>query len=74
MKKLTADYIQGMLYYDWVQNLSSSSLLTKNIKIETHRTKILPVVLYGCGTWPHIESGTQFEGVREQGAKAYTLV
>ena len=29
----------------------SSSLLSKNLKIETYRTIILPVVLYGCETW-----------------------
>jgi len=34
-----------------VQNLLSSSLLSKNLKIETYRTIILPVVLYGCETW-----------------------
>ena len=32
-----------------VQNLFSSSLLSKNLKI--FRTIILPVVLYGCETW-----------------------
>jgi hypothetical protein len=26
-------------------------LLSKNVKIEIHRTIILPVVLYGCETW-----------------------
>jgi len=25
--------------------------LSKNLKIEEHRTVILPVVLYGCKTW-----------------------
>jgi len=35
-----------------VQNLLSSSLLSKNLKIKIHRTVILPVVLYGCKTWP----------------------
>jgi len=36
-----------------VQNLLSSRLLSKNLKIKiyTHRTIILPVVLYGCETW-----------------------
>jgi len=34
-----------------VQNLLSSSLLSKNIKIKIYRTIILPVVLYGCETW-----------------------
>jgi len=27
------------------------SLLSKNLKIKISRTKILPVVLYGCETW-----------------------
>ena len=34
-----------------VQNLVSSSLLSKTLKIKIHRTIILPVVLYGCETW-----------------------
>jgi len=34
-----------------VQNLLSSSLLFKNLKIKIYRTTILPVVLYGCETW-----------------------
>ena len=34
-----------------VQNILSSSLLTKNLKIKIYRTVILPVVLYGCETW-----------------------
>jgi len=34
-----------------VQNIFSSRLLSKNLKIKIHRTKILPVVLYGCETW-----------------------
>jgi len=34
-----------------VQNLLSSSLLSKNLKIRIYRTIILPVVLYGCETW-----------------------
>jgi hypothetical protein len=34
-----------------VQNLLSSSLLSKNIKIRICKTIILPVVLYGCETW-----------------------
>jgi len=34
-----------------VQNLLSSSLLSKNLKIKIHRTIILPVVLCGCETW-----------------------
>jgi hypothetical protein len=34
-----------------VQNLLSSSLLSKNLKIKIYRTIILPVVLYGRETW-----------------------
>ena len=34
-----------------MQNLLSSSLLYKNIKIKIYRTIILPLVLYGCETW-----------------------
>jgi hypothetical protein len=37
--------------YHSVQNLLSSSLLPKNLKIKIHRTIILPIVLYGCETW-----------------------
>jgi hypothetical protein len=34
-----------------MQNLLSSSLLSKNLKIRMHRTIILPVVFYGYETW-----------------------
>jgi hypothetical protein len=34
-----------------VQNILSSSLLSKNLKIKIYRTIILSVVLYGCETW-----------------------
>jgi hypothetical protein len=34
-----------------VQNLLSSRLLSKNLKIRIYKTIILPVVLYGCETW-----------------------
>jgi hypothetical protein len=34
-----------------VQNLLSSSLLSKNIKIKIYRTIIVSVVVYGCETW-----------------------
>ena len=37
--------------YHSVQNLLSSRLLSKNLKIKIYRTIILPVVLYGCETW-----------------------
>jgi hypothetical protein len=41
----------GNAYYHSLQNLLSSSLLSKNVKIKIYRTIILPVVLYGCETW-----------------------
>ena len=34
-----------------MQNLLSSSVLSKNLKIKINGTIILPVVLYGCETW-----------------------
>jgi hypothetical protein len=37
--------------YFSVQNLLSSRLLSKNLKIKIYRTIILPVVLYGCKAW-----------------------
>ena len=37
--------------YHSVQNLLSSSLLPKCIKIKIHRTTIFPVVVYGYETW-----------------------
>jgi len=41
----------GNACYHSVQNSFSSSLLSKNLKIKTYRTIILPLVLYGCETW-----------------------
>ena len=40
----------GNACYYWVQNLLSSSLLSKKLKIKIYRTIILSVVLYGCET------------------------
>jgi hypothetical protein len=46
------------------QNLLSSRLLSKYIKIIIHKTIILPVVLYGCmGMVSDIKGGKQTEGV-----------
>ena len=36
---------------DSVQDLLSSSLLSKNLKTKIYRTIILSVVLYGCESW-----------------------
>ena len=41
----------GNACYYSVQNVLSSNLLSRNLKIKIYRTTILPVVLYGCETW-----------------------
>jgi hypothetical protein len=41
----------GNACYQSAQNLLSSRLLSKNVKLRIYRTTILPVVLYGCETW-----------------------
>jgi hypothetical protein len=41
----------GNVCYHSVQDLLSSSLLSKNTKVKIYITIILPVVLYGCDTW-----------------------
>ena len=41
----------GNACYHSVQNLLSSRLLSKNLKIKIYRTIIMPVFLYGCETW-----------------------
>jgi hypothetical protein len=41
----------GNACYLSVHNHLSSRLLSKNVKIRIYKTIILPVVLYGCGTW-----------------------
>jgi len=41
----------GNACYHSVQNLLSSSLLSRNLKIKIYRTIIFPFVLYGCETW-----------------------
>jgi len=41
----------GNACYHSVQNLLSSRLLSKNLKIKIYRTIVLPVVFYGCEAW-----------------------
>ena len=41
----------GNACYHTVQNILSSGLLSKNLKIKIYKTIILPVVLYGYETW-----------------------
>jgi hypothetical protein len=40
----------GNACYNSVQNILSSCLLSKNVKIRIYKTIILPVALYGCKT------------------------
>ena len=51
----------GNACYYLVQNLLSSSLLSKTLKIKIYRTIILPVVLNGCETETNREKGKYFE-------------
>ena len=47
-----------------MQNILSSRLLSKKLKIKIYRTIILPVVLYGCEVLvADIEGGKEAEGV-----------
>jgi hypothetical protein len=41
----------GSVCYHSVQKLSSSRLLSKNVKIRIYKIIILLAVLYGCETW-----------------------
>jgi hypothetical protein len=41
----------GDACYHSVQSLLSSRLLSRNVKVKTYKTTILPFVLYGCETW-----------------------
>jgi hypothetical protein len=50
-EEITSGLNSGNACYHSVQNLLSSHLLSKNIKIRMYKTIILPFVLYGCETW-----------------------
>jgi len=50
-EQIESRLISGITCYHSVQNLLSSRLLSKNLKIKIYRTIILLVVLYGCETW-----------------------
>ena len=52
MKKLRADSSRGMLAIIRRRIFCLPVCYSKNIKIKIYRTVILPVVLYGCETWP----------------------
>jgi uncharacterized membrane-anchored protein len=56
----------GNACYHSVQNLLCSRLLSRNVNIRLYKTVILPVVLYGCGTW---SLALKEEGICEQDAE-----
>jgi hypothetical protein len=49
--KIKSRLNSGNACYYSVQNLLSSLLISKRIKVKIYKTVILPVVLYGCETW-----------------------
>jgi hypothetical protein len=49
--------------YHSVQSLLPSHLLSRNLKVKLYKTRILPVVLYGCETWSVTLREEQTEGV-----------
>ena len=50
-EKIKSRSKSGNACYLSLQNLLSSSLISKTFKIKIYRTIILPVLLYGCETW-----------------------
>jgi hypothetical protein len=50
-EKMKRGLNSGNVCYHSVENMLSSHVLYKNIKIRIYRTIILPMVLYGCKTW-----------------------
>ena len=50
-EEIKSRLMSGNACYRSVQNLLSSRLLSKNLKIEIYRNIILTVFLYGCETW-----------------------
>ena len=51
-EEIKSRFRSGSACYHSIQNLLSSRLLSKNLKIKIYRTIIFPVVLYGCENWP----------------------
>ena len=51
MAEIKSRLRSGNVCHHSVQNLLSSRLLSRNLKIKIYRIIILPAVLYGCETW-----------------------
>jgi len=50
-EEIKSELSLGNVRYHSVQNLLSSHLLSKNLKIKIYKIIILLIVLYGCETW-----------------------
>ena len=50
-EELKSRLMSGNTCYHSMQNLLSSRLLSRKLKIKIYRTTILPVVLHGCKAW-----------------------
>ena len=50
-EEITNRFKSENAYYHSVQNILSSSLLSKNLNMKIYRTIILSAALYGCETW-----------------------
>ena len=50
-KRLNTELIWEMHDINSLQKILSSHLLSKKLKVNTYKTIILPVVLYGCENW-----------------------
>ena len=50
-EKIKSRWMSGNVCYHSVQNLSSSSFLSKNLKINIYRTIVVPLASYRCETW-----------------------
>jgi hypothetical protein len=50
-EKIKSRINSGIACYDWFR-LLSTRLLSRNSKVKLYKSTILPVVLYGCETWP----------------------
>jgi hypothetical protein len=50
-KEIKSRLNSGRACYLSVQTILSSLVLSKSLKTKLYKTKVLPVVLHGCGTW-----------------------
>jgi len=51
LQEIKSRWTLGYSCYSFVQNLLSSSFLSKNLQIKMYKTMILPIILYGHETW-----------------------